>query len=127
MTGGASPDEQHRRSTVEERLTVIERDVRDHAKSLTALVASGSSFSSEQVEQLRTVLREELGDAGLRLDGPDHVDASREDFRFLRRLRLNWDGASRRVGGIVLVAVLGIAMAIIGAGFWAWLGKGLGR
>lgn len=83
-------------------------------------------FSQAQLEQLRSVFREELADAGLRIDGPEHVDDAREDFRFLRRLRQNWDGASKRVGNAVLGAIVAIALAIIGAGFWTWLGKGGG-
>lgn len=80
-----------------------------------------SGFTSEQLEQLRSVFREELADAGLRIDGPEHVDDAREDFRFLRRLRLNWDGTAKRVGNAVLGALITIALAIIGSGFWVWL------
>lgn len=114
----------HDPRTPEERLSLIERDVRSHARSLTALVASGKSFSVEQMAQLRAVLREELGDAGLRIDGPDHVDEAREDFRFLRRFRLSWDGAAKKVGGVVLVAIVGVALTIVGMGFFAWIKKG---
>lgn len=79
------------------------------------------AFSDTQMEQLRSIFREELADAGLRIDGPEHVDDAREDFRFLRRLRLNWDGSAKRVGNAVLGAVVTLMLAIIGAGFWAWL------
>ncbi|MBN9347134.1 MAG: hypothetical protein J0I48_13195 [Devosia sp.] len=41
------------------------------------------AFSSEQLAQLRAVFREELADAGLRIDGADHVDEARRDFMFL--------------------------------------------
>jgi hypothetical protein len=36
----------------------------------------------------RAAFREELVDAGLRIDGAEHQDEAREDFRFLGRLRL---------------------------------------
>lgn len=111
----------HDPRTPEERLSLVERDVRSHARSLTALVANSKSFSQEQMAQLRTVLREELGDAGLRIDGPDHVDEAREDFRFLRRFRTSWDSAAKKVGGTVLLAVVGLVIVIFGAGFWAWI------
>jgi hypothetical protein len=112
--------------TTSERLDLLERDVRSHARSLTAIVDAGKSFSKEQMEQLRVVFREELSDAGLRIDGPDHIDDAREDFRFLRRWRLNYDGASRRVGNAVLGAIVALALAIGGAGFWAWFKNGGG-
>ena len=111
----------------EERLALLERDARSHARSLTSIVQAGKSFTSEQLEQLRMALREELADAGLRVDGPDHIDDAREDFRFLRRLRLNWDGATRKVGSSVLWALIVVVGGIISLGFWAWLGKGLGK
>lgn len=86
-------------------------------------------FSPEQLQQLREVIREvireELADSGLRLDGTEHQDEAREDFRFLRRIRKMWDGAVGRVGTAVLGAVVTVAFAIIGAGLWAWLGSHL--
>jgi hypothetical protein len=38
---------------------------------------------------------------------------------------MNWDGISKKVGNSVLMGVIGIAAAIIGLGFWAWLRNGL--
>lgn len=78
-------------------------------------------FTPTQIQQLRLVLREELADAGLRIDGPEHVDDAREDFRFLRRLRENWDGASKKVGNTILGAIVSLLLAVLGAGFWAWI------
>lgn len=82
------------------------------------------AFSQAQIEQLRSVFREELADAGLRIDGPEHQDEAREDFRFLRRLRRLWDNSVTRVGTIVLTALVGLALSIVGMGFWQWIGKG---
>jgi hypothetical protein len=85
---------------------------------------TNDAFSQAQLEQLRQVFREELADAGLRLDGPDHVDEAREDFRFVRRFRLTFEGASKKVGSAVLFGIIAVAGAIVSLGFWAWLGRG---
>lgn len=109
----------------EERLTLVERDVRSHSRSLTGIIeALKKGFTPEQLEQLRDVFREELADAGLRIDGPEHVDDAREDFRFLRRLRHGWGGAVNKIGNSVLIAAIVVALSIISAGFWAWLNSG---
>lgn len=83
-----------------------------------------SGFSAEQMEQLRTAFREELADAGLRIDGPEHVDDAREDFRFLRHLRKNFDVVAKRIGSGILNALIVVGLLIAGMGFWAWFGKG---
>ena len=82
------------------------------------------AFTEAQLEQLRSVFREELADAGLRIDGPDHVDDAREDFRFLRRLRKNYDGAATQVGRWVIGGLLTILGSILALGFWSWLSRG---
>lgn len=110
------------------RLSLLEKDSANHAKTLTSLIErANAGFTEGQMGQFRKMLRDELGDAGLRIDEPDHIDEAREDFRFLRRLRKNWDGASQRVGGLVLMAGFGLVMVILGVGFFAWLGKNLGK
>ena len=118
------PEDQHPKEplSAERRLDLLERDVRSHARSLTALVKSGTSFSNEQVEQLRTVLREEFGDVGIRMDGPDHVDDAREDFRFLRRMRRGVNGAASKVGWIVILAIVGIIALNFKDGISFWKG-----
>lgn len=120
------PRRRTQRSTAE-RLQLLEEDGQNHARIIGDLLKKSSTFSPEQMTQIRTVVREEVSDVGLRLDDPDHVDASREDFRFLRRLRLNWDGASRKVGNTVLIAFVGVLLSIAGLGFWAWIGRGGGH
>ena len=81
-------------------------------------------FTRAQLAQLtdafRAVVREELADAGLRLDGTDHQDAAKEDFRFLRRLRTGIDGAVSKVGWAIIVALLGGVVWLIQAGLDAW-------
>lgn len=85
-------------------------------------------FTDQQLRQLAEVVgaavRDELGEAGLRLDDPDHVDASREDFRFLRKLRNSWDGAVTKIGNAVLISLIAIGGLIASSGFWAWLRTG---
>lgn len=68
------------------------------------------NLSDLTVDQFQTMLRqtvrEELHDAGLRIDG-DHQDAAREDFRFLRKLRTSTESVSSRVGMAVILAISG--------------------
>lgn len=84
---------------------------------------SDEAFSSAQLAQLRQVFREELADAGLRLDGPDHVDEAREDFRFVRKLRHGVNGLASKVGWAVITAVLGAMIWIFSAGLNFWKGQ----
>ncbi|MDC9825689.1 hypothetical protein PRN20_18295 [Devosia sp. ZB163] len=91
-------------------------------------MADDVSFTPEQLRQLASVVkaavREELADSGLRLDGSEHQDEAREDFRFLRRLRIGWDGTAAKIGNWVLVGVLVVAGSIIATGFWTWINSG---
>ena len=104
------------------RLGLIERDVRSHARSLTDLIDRGKSFSPEQMTQLHTVFREELADVGLRVD-EDHIDEARADFRFVRGLRRNLNGVAAKVGWVVLLAIVGAAVALFTLGINAWKGQ----
>lgn len=83
-----------------------------------------AGFTAEQLNQIRTVFREELADAGLRLDGPDHQDAAKEDFRFVRRLRLGMEGMSAKIGWAIIAAVLGGVIFIFDLGIKAWKAAG---
>lgn len=81
-------------------------------------------FTQEQLRQIESVIRlsirEELNDAGLRIDGADHQDEAREDFRFIRRLRKRVDGAASKVGLAVILAITSglIWLVVQGATFW---------
>ena len=101
--------------TITRRLDALERD--SHART--------KGFTDEQIAQIRAAFREELADAGLRLDDATHQDEAREDFRFLRRLRISWDGAVSQVGNAVLLALIAVGGTIVGLGFWAWLAGSL--
>ncbi|KFL25004.1 hypothetical protein JP74_21835 [Devosia sp. 17-2-E-8] len=82
-----------------------------------------SGFNQEQLNQLRQVMREELADAGLRLDGPDHQDAAREDFRFLRRLRRGVDGVASKIGLMIILALASGVVWVFQLGLQLWKGQ----
>lgn len=86
------------------------------------------AFTPTQREQLKAIVKEGVEEAfedlGLRMDGPEQITEAREDFRFLRRMRKLWDSAVTRVGTIVLTAVVGLALSIVGMGFWQWISRG---
>ncbi|KFL31492.1 hypothetical protein JP75_08120 [Devosia riboflavina] len=107
--------------TLSKRVDLLERDRAQQSRVLTEIVNAGKTFTPEQIAQLRAVMREEWADAGLRLDDAGHQDEAREDFRFLRRLRLTWDGSTKKVGTAVLTALIGVALIIFGSGFWQWI------
>lgn len=110
---------------LERRVDLLERDRAQQSRMITEIVEKISKgFTPEQLGQIRAAMREELADAGLRVDGAKQQDEAREDFRFLRRLRLMWDGTSTKVGNAILTAVIVIAGVIIASGFWAWINSG---
>jgi hypothetical protein len=80
------------------------------------------AFSHEQLEQLRAVFREELADAGLRIDGADHVDEARRDFMFLRTLRKGVNGIAGKIGWAVIMALLGVVFWLVQSGLTFWKG-----
>lgn len=106
----------------EKRLDLLERDTRGLARSHTAFVEAGKKFSPEQMEQLRDVFREELADAGLRIDGPEHVDDARRDFMFLRSLRKGVNGTASKIGWAVIAAILAGAIWLFTNGLNMWKG-----
>jgi hypothetical protein len=110
--------------TSTQRIELLEHDRESQSRVLTALVESSKSFTPEQIAQLRAVMVDVLGDAGLRLDEAEHEDEAREDFRFLRRFRKAFDGASTQVGRSLLMALIGVVAVIISLGFWQWISHG---
>ncbi len=120
----------HGKMTVSERLALLENDREQQSRVLTELIqkVQASHLTPEQLTQIvRSAVREEMADSGLRLDGEIHQDAAKEDFRFLRNLRETWDGAVSKVGNAVLLAVVAIVGTILGLGFWAWISRGSGQ
>jgi hypothetical protein len=122
------PDELGRgKMTHARRLDLLERDRAQQSRAITELIGKvQKGFTPEQLAQIRTAFREELADAGLRLDDGKSQDAAREDFRWLRRARLAWDGAAAKIGGAILAALLVICGAVIASGVVAWL-QSLGK
>ncbi|KQU96423.1 hypothetical protein [Devosia sp. Root105] len=120
------PDELGRgKMSMTKRIELLERDRAQQSRAITELIQKvQKGFTPEQVSQIRTAFREELADAGLRLDDASHQDEAREDFRFLRRFRLRWDGAAAKIGNAVLAALLVVAGGIIATGFWTWINSG---
>lgn len=109
--------------TLTKRVGLLERDRAQQSRTLTSLIESvQKGFTQAQLEQLRVLFREELADAGLRIDGPEHVDDAREDFRFLRRLRKGLNGYASKVGWVVIAAVLGGLVWIVTLGLNTWRG-----
>lgn len=84
-------------------------------------------FSPAQLAQLSTVVksavREEFADAGLRLDEADHVDDARKDFMFLRSLRMGVNGLASKIGWFVIAAILGGVLWLVQAGLVVWKGS----
>lgn len=82
------------------------------------------AFSQEQLAQLegvvRKAVREEMGDFGLRVDHPDHIDEAREDFRFTRRFRKLVEGISSKVGAAVILVIVGVVVWLFTAGLNFW-------
>lgn len=130
MTVAAESDLGRGRMTVAKRLTLLENDREQQSRVLTELITKvqASHLTPEQLTQIvRSAVREEMADSGLRLDGEIHQDAAKEDFRFLRNLRETWDGAVSKVGNAVLLAGVAVGGTIFGLGFWAWISRGSGQ
>lgn len=107
------------------RIDLLERDRAQQSRALTELIEKvGKGFSDQQMGQIRAAMREELADAGLRLDDADQQDEAREDFRFLRWLRRLKDGVATKIGNAVLTAAIVVVLAIFGSGWWAWISSG---
>ena len=102
------------------RIDLLERDRAQQSRVLLALVDASKSFTKEQLDQLRTAMREELADVGLRLDGADQQDEARRDFMFLRWLRTGVNGTAAKIGWLVIVAVCGGIVWLVNAGLNAW-------
>lgn len=113
--------EARKKPTVSERLDLVERDMRDHAKTIGAIVSQqGKGFTPEQIEQISTVVTRAFADAGLRAGDTEEQDEAREDFRFVRRLRRFTDTTASKIGWIVIAACVGAVIWLVNAGLNAW-------
>lgn len=83
-------------------------------------------FSPEQLAQLeatvRKAVREEMADAGLRLDDATNQDEARRDFMFLRSLRKGVNGTAAKVGWMVIAAFCGGIIWLVNSGLNVWRG-----
>lgn len=88
---------------------------------------SDETFSPAQLAQIALVVkeavREEMGDAGLRLDGADHVDEARRDYMFLRALRKGVNGTAAKIGWVVIAAAVGAVIWLVNSGLTFWKGS----
>ncbi|WP_196258550.1 hypothetical protein [Pelagibacterium limicola] len=111
--------------TLTRRVALLERDRAEQSRIITELVANvAHGFSPEQLAQIRAAMRDELADAGLRLDGAEHQDEAREDFRFIRRFRRGIEGTSAKIGWLVIAALLGGVAYLVNLGLNTWRGGG---
>jgi hypothetical protein len=69
----------------------------------------------------RDAVRSELEQAGLLIDEPGDREEAREDFRFVRRLRLRFDRTGNAIGNAVLLALGTLVVALM-----ALAGKAMG-
>jgi len=75
-------------------------------------------------DAIRVAVREELADAGLRIDGPDHQDDARRDFMFIRSMRKAVNGAAAKVGWSIIVALIAAVFWLVNSGLDVWRGVG---
>lgn len=76
-----------------------------------------SMTEDEMIAVIRTAVRAEFSAAGLRVDDAEDQDQSREDFRFLRRLRNRVDKVSSAVGMAIILAIITGLIAFTWSGF----------
>ena len=105
-----------------QRIELLEQDRENQSRVLTALVESSKSFTPEQIAQLKAVIVEVWGDAGLRLDEAQHEDEARRDFMFLRSLRKGVNGTAAKIGWLVIAAVCGAVIWLVNSGLSVWRG-----
>lgn len=108
------------RMTSVKRIELLERDRAQQSRVLTELVKAGQSFTPEQLAQLRAAMREELADAGLRLESSDQQDEARRDFMFLRWLRTGVNGLAMAIGWLFIAAFCGGIIWLVNAGLNTW-------
>lgn len=72
---------------------------------------------------IRSAVRAEFSAAGLRIEDSDDQDEAREDFRMLRKLRKGYDGASSKIGGAIIMALVSGLLWLMYLGIHAFVGK----
>lgn len=103
------------------RIDLLERDRAQQSRMITELVDRvGKGFTEQQLGQIRAAMREELADAGLRLESSDQQDEARRDFMFLRWLRTGVNGVAMAIGWLFIAAFCGGIIWLVNAGLNAW-------
>lgn len=109
--------------TQEKRIALLEQDRENQSRVITGLVDQmAKGFNPEQLSQIRSAMREELADAGLRLDGANHQDEARRDFMFLRSLRQGVNGTAAKIGWMFIAAICGAIIWLVNSGLNVWRG-----
>lgn len=81
-----------------------------------------SSMTEDELAALiQRAVRTEFESAGLRVEDADDKDEAREDFRFVRRARNVFEGASSKIGGALILAAVGGFVWLLGMGVKAAL------
>lgn len=75
-----------------------------------------SMTEDELVAVVRAAVRAEFSAAGMRVDAPADVDEARADFMFLRKARAAFNGAASKVGGAIILAMVGGVIWLVTAG-----------
>ena len=104
------------------RIELLERDRAQQSRVLSALVDASKSFTPEQLAQLRAIMTDVLGDAGLRVDAAEQQDEARRDFMFLRAFRRAVNAVASKIGWLVIAAIVGGIIWLVNAGLNAWRG-----
>ena len=82
------------------------------------------AMTPEELEDLiRKAVMAEFSAVGLRVDEPEHQDQAREDFRFLRKMRGDFDGAASKIGYTILLAIAGGISWLVLQGLNVWKGS----
>ena len=110
------------RMTNTKRIELLERDRAQQSRVLSALVDASKSFTPEQLAQLRAIMTDVLGDAGLRVDAAEQQDEARRDFMFLRAFRRAVNAVASKIGWLVIAAIVGGIIWLVNAGLNAWRG-----
>lgn len=91
----------------------------------------GGQYSHELVNMTRDEfkmlikdsMREELAACGLLVTTDAERIEAQVDFRFMRKLRMMFDGVAHKIGGAILLGVVGLVGSLLYAGFTAKFGK----
>lgn len=81
-------------------------------------------LSAEALKNLiREAIREEFTACGLLASTPAERIEAQTDFQFLRRARKSYDNIVNKVGGAVVLAIVGGVISLIALGFNFKFGK----